>query len=175
VTQGGNARIKMIAQLAWGSCFAPLGSMLLTNLRQGLKPELILKYAGSQWAAPEKQGAIQMFLAPPELLIGARDVWVFDGTLSSEKNYMAQQLSELFQQVIQLGPTGLLTLDISPKLLLEKVYELLGVPHLSVFSMMKDPQTLQNVVQQLVQQQVQQALMQMQQQQPPVDPNANAQ
>jgi hypothetical protein len=175
VTQGGNARIKMIAQLAWGSCFAPLGSMLLTNLRQGLKPELILKYAGSQWAAPEKQGAIQMFLAPPELLIGARDVWVFDGTLSSEKNYMAQQLSELFQQVIQLGPTGLLTLDISPKLLLEKVYELLGVPNLSVFSMMKDPQTLQNVVQQLVQQQVQQALMQMQQQQPPVDPNANAQ
>jgi hypothetical protein len=66
-------------------------------------------------------------------------------------------------------------LDISPKLLLEKVYELLGVPNLSVFSMMKDPQTLQNVVQQLVQQQVQQALMQMQQQQPPVDPNANAQ
>lgn len=154
VAQGGSARTKMIAQLAWNSCMAPLGSALLCNLRQGLPTELIIKYAGQLWLAEEKQQAIAAFKAEPVMLIGSRDFWVFDGTMATEKTYMAQQLMELFQQIIQLGPTGILSMEVSPKLLLEKIYELLGVPNFRAFDLRKDPQTIQNIVMMLVQQQM---------------------
>jgi hypothetical protein len=163
VTQGATARLKYIAQLAWNSCMAPFGRKLLVNLRQGLPVEYIIKCAGSQYAAEDKQQALQLFKATPEDLISSHDFWVYDGTLSSEKGYTAQQLMELFQQIIQLGPQGLINLEISPKLLLEKVYELLGIPNLRAFDIQKDPQTLQNAVAQIVQQVLMQQMQQMQQ------------
>jgi len=165
VTQGASARPKLIAQSAWGACLAPFGQKILTNLRQGLTPEMIIKYAGQQWAAPEKQQAIQLFSSTPQDLLCACDLFVYEGTLESEKNYLAQQLMELAQQVLQLGPTGLLQLNISPKLLFEKIYELLGVGSLSAYGLEKDPQTLQNIVQQIAQQMATQMFEQQQQQQ----------
>lgn len=169
VAQGSSARIKMIAQIAWGSCMVPLGKCLLTNLRQGLSPEMIIKYAGQDWLAPEKQPAIIQFNSEPAQLISSRDFFVFDGTLSTEKNYTAQQLSELFQQVIALGPQGIVSLELSPKLLLEKIYELLGVPSLKAFDIRKDPQTLQNAVMSMIQ-----TIMQEQMQNLPAPTDENA-
>lgn len=175
VTQSAAARPKLTAQSAWGMCLAPFGQKLLCNLRQGLSPELIVKYAGSQYGTPEKAEAVKQFSSTPSDLICACDLWVYDGTLETEKNYLAQQLLELLQQVINLGPTGLLTLELSPKLLVEKIYELLGVGDLSTYSLAKDPQTLQVVVQQLAQQMAQQIIAQTQQQQQPSTPsNADA-
>jgi hypothetical protein len=50
----------------------------------------------------------------------------------------------------------MINLELSPKLLLEKVYELLGVGSLQAFNIQKDPQTLQNMVNLIVQQTLQQ-------------------
>ncbi len=160
VTQGAASRQKLIASCIWGACLAPLGSKLLTNLRQGLTPELILRYAGNEWAKPEKQAGLVAFTGDTESLVSASDMWVYDGTLQSEKGYLAQSLMELFQQVIALGPTGLLQTEISPKLLLQKIYELIGLPDFDTFNLLKDPQTLQNVVQQIAQQMAVQMLEQ---------------
>lgn len=171
VTQGAAARPKNIAQSAWGACLDPFGRKLLLNLRQGLTPELIVKYAGSQWAAPEKQAALAGFTSTPADLICSCDLFVYEGTLESEKNYLAQQLLELLKEVIALGPSGLLQLELSPKLLVEKIYELLGVGSLSSFSLAKDPQTLQVIVQQLAQQMAEQMLSQVQQQQQQTPPS----
>jgi hypothetical protein len=156
----------------WGSCLGPLGQKLLTNLRQGLTPDLIVRYGGQQYAAPEKQAVITAFSSTQEELVRACDLFVYEGTLESEKNYLAQQLTELFTQMINLGPTGLLQMDISPKLLLEKIYELHGVGSLQNYSLQKDSQTLMNLVQQMAQQMAQQMVeqqaAQQQQQLPPI-------
>lgn len=162
VTQAASSRPKLIAQSAWNSCLAKFGQKLLTNLRQGLTPELIVKYAGSQWANPEKQQILANFTSTPEDLLCACDLFVYEGTLESENNYLAQQLMELFNQLIQLGPQGLLTLELSPKLLLEKIYTLLGVGSLDAYSITKDPQTLQKLIQQFAQQLAMQMLTQQQ-------------
>lgn len=170
VTQGAAARPKLIAQSAWNSCLSPLGAKMLLNLRQGLSPDLIIKYAGQEWAAPEKQEALIGFTSTVEELVCSCDLFTYEGTLESEKNYLAQQLMELFQQMIQLGPTGLLNMELSPKLLLNKVYELLGVGSLQAYSITKDPQTLQNIVQQMAQQLAIQMLEQQAAQQPLTQP-----
>ena len=179
VTQGASARPKLIAQSAWNSCLAPLGQKLLVNLRQGLPPELIVKYAGNAWNDPtgqdqKIQSAIIGFTSTIEDLLCSNDLFAYEGTMESEKNYLAQQLLELFQQLIQLGPTGLLNLQLSPKLLIEKIYELLGVGTLKAYDLAKDPQTLQNLVQQMAQQMAQQMLAAAPQQPPSNEPAPTA-
>lgn len=154
VAQGAASRLKNITESIWFSSLQPTGLKMLLNLRQGLAQEDIIRVAGREWAA--KPEAMALFTATPEELVAQSDFFMYDGTLQSEKAYMSQTLMELFQQVIQLGPTGLVNLEISPKLLLEKIYELLGVGSLRQFDLAKDPQTLQNMVNLIVQQTMQQ-------------------
>lgn len=154
VAQGAASRLKNITESIWFSSLQPTGLKMLLNLRQGLSQEDIVRIAGSEWAA--KPDAIARFTSTPEDLVCQADFFMYDGTLQSEKAYMSQTLMELFQQVIQLGPTGLVNLELSPKLLLEKIYELLGVGSLRQFDLAKDPQTLQNMVNLIVQQTLQQ-------------------
>jgi hypothetical protein len=150
VAQGASSRLKEIASSIWASSIEPLGRKMLLNLRQGLEPDYLMRVAGMEWAM--KPEALAQFSASSEDLVKQTDFFVYDGTLSSEKAYLAQTLKELFEQVISLGPTGLLSLEVSPKLMLEKIYELLGVGSLSQFDLRKDPQTLQTIVQQMIQQ-----------------------
>ena len=186
VTQGGAARTKMIAQVAWSGCLAPLGMKALLNLRQGLTPELITAYAGRKYGPvqqptgqvdPQGQPMMQevpnpiqvAFTSTPSELVRNTDFFIYEGTLQSEKSYTAQTLMELFQTLVGLGPSGLVNLNMSPKLLIERIYELLGMGSLAGFDLTNDPQTLQNVVQQLVQQGVQEQLANMTNAGPPAN------
>lgn len=154
VAQGAASRLKDIASSIWDSSVAPTGQKMLLNLRQGLTPEMIVRIAGQEYL--EKSEVIAAFVSTPEELVMQTDFFVYDGTLASEKAYLAQTLKELFSEILALGPAGLVNLEISPKLVLEKIYDLLGVGTLSEFSLLKDPQTLQNAVNQIVQQTLQQ-------------------
>ncbi len=156
VAQGAASRLKNITESIWFSALQPTGLKMLLNLRQGLTAEDIVRMAGREYALPEKAEAVAMFLASPEELVMQSDFFMYDGTLQSEKAYMSQTLMELFQQVITLGPSGIVNLELSPKLLLEKIYELLGVGSLKQFDLAKDPQTLSNMVNLIVQQTLQQ-------------------
>ena len=150
VAQGAASRLKEIAASMWEAAIDPTGRKCLTNLRQGLVEEDILRMVGMEFA--EKPEAMVMFMSSSEELVRQSDFFVYDGTLASEKAYLAQTLKELFETVLALGPQGLIQLDLSPKLILESIYHLLGVGSLTEFSLMKDPQTLQNAVNTIVQQ-----------------------
>lgn len=158
VAQGAASRLKNITESIWFSSVQPTGLKMLLNLRQGLDEESIVKIAGEEYM--QKPELIQRFLGTPEDLVRQCDFFIYDGTLASEKAYMAQSLMELFTTVTQLGPQGLINLEISPKLLIERIYELMGVGNLNQFNLAKDPQTLQNVVTMMVQQTLQQYVQQ---------------
>jgi hypothetical protein len=159
VAQGAAARLKNIAESIWYSSLQPTGLKMLLNLRQGLSEESIIKVAGEEYL--QKPELIQRFSASPQELVRQCDYFMYDGTLASEKAYMAQTLLELFTTVTTLGPQGLINLEISPKLLIEKIYELLGVGSLQQFNLAKDPQTLMNLVNMIVQQTMQQYAQQL--------------
>jgi hypothetical protein len=169
VAQGAASRLKNITESIWFSSLQPTGLKMLLNLRQGLTEEDVIRMGGREYL--QKPEAVQLFLASTEELVTQSDFFMYDGTLQSEKAYMAQTLMELFNQIIQLGPSGMINLELSPKLLLEKVYELLGVGSLQAYSIQKDPQTLQNMVNLIVQQSVAQYA---QQQQPAIGPGPDA-
>jgi hypothetical protein len=166
VNQSGSGRLRTIVRIAWGASFGPLGVKMRKNLRQGMTYEWAVQYAGTQIT----EEVFAQFQGTMEDIVRDSDFWVFDGTLDSEKQYTAQQLMELFQTVVTLGPQGIVDMELSPKLLLNKIYELLGVPNTQAFNIMKDPKTLQNAVQQIAmqmaQQMVEQALQQQSAQQP---------
>lgn len=176
VAQGAASRLKNIAESIWFAAIQPTGLKMLSNLRQGLTADRIIRVAGQEYL--QKPDLIARFSSTPEELVQQSDFFVYDGTLQSEKAYLAQSLMELFSTVTALGPQGLVNLEISPKLLIEKVYELLGVGSLEQFSLTKDPQTLQNVVNLIVQQTLQQYAAQLApaggQPQPANNPNAPA-
>jgi hypothetical protein len=154
VAQGAASRLKEITSAIWAASIEPMGRKMLMNLRQGLTQDSIVRYAGKEWEA--KPEAIAQFTSDPASLVRDADFFMYDGTLASEKAYLAQTLREMFEQVINLGPSGLIQMEISPKLILDKIYELLGVGSMEQFDLQKDPQTLQLLVQQVIQQTLQQ-------------------
>jgi hypothetical protein len=150
VTGGAASRIMTVLGEVWESLFSPLGSKLLSNLRQGLTVEDITAQAGER--TPE---AIASFSADPIRIATSQDFWILDGTTPSEKGFQAQWITEVFG-VVMTNPLAAIQLDVSPRLLLEKGMELQGINFRDSIRMSKDPQTLQQVVMQMAQQLAQQ-------------------
>jgi hypothetical protein len=70
-----------------------------------------------------------MFKSTPEDLVASEDFFVFDGTLPSEKAYLAQSLQEIFTAIVS-NPMVAQTLGIGPdfiKELFNQMYLLRGV------------------------------------------------
>lgn len=162
VTGGAASRIMTILGEVWEALFCPLGSKLLANLRQGLLPDDIIKYAGEQ--PPE---AIASFLADPIHIATSQDYWIMDGTTPSEKGFQAQWLTEVFG-IVMANPIAAVQLDISPRLVLEKGMELQGINFRESLRLSKDPQTLQQTIMQIAQQLATQMVAQ--QTPPPTEP-----
>ena len=83
-----------------------------------------------------------MFKGTPEILVRNDDFFVFDGTLPSDKAFLAQSLQEILGMVLA-NPQAIQLFGVSPKLLLEKIYELRGVKGLETFDIRRDPQLMQ--------------------------------
>lgn len=88
---GAASRMKLIAATVWVDGLAPQGRKMLLNCRQDMSFETYEKIIGVN--------AIETYdrfhPADPLELLGNEDYFSYDGTLSSEKNYMAQSLQEL--------------------------------------------------------------------------------
>jgi hypothetical protein len=88
---GAASRMKLIAATVWIDGLAPQGRKMLLNCRQDLTYETYEKILG--------ESAINTYDSfhpqDPVELLGNEDYFCYDGTLSSEKNYMAQSLQEL--------------------------------------------------------------------------------
>lgn len=139
VTQGATTRGKTTLSSIWESAFAPLGRQLIANNRQEMDFETFSRIIGPQ---PGDNGTIpdplhldsatlfQLFQADAITIATDEQFFVFDGSMPSEKAFLAQTLQELFiaiagnpviMQVMGYGPEQL-------KFLLEEMYELRGVP-----------------------------------------------
>jgi len=88
---GAASRMKLIAATVWIDGLAPQGRKMLLNCRQDMTFETYEKVLG--------MSAIETYdrfhPQDPIELLGNEDYFSYDGTLSSEKNYMAQSLQEL--------------------------------------------------------------------------------
>jgi hypothetical protein len=158
VAGGAAARASVIGKEIWSTALEPAGQKYLSNLRQGLSKEDIIRMVGER---PDE--IISKFLAPPEVLVRNFDSFAFDATTSGEKSFMAQMLMELLQPVLS-NPEAAITLNLSPRLILEKVFELQGIKFKNDVGLDKDPQQMKSIITQMAQQMAQQMVMQMQQQ-----------
>jgi hypothetical protein len=147
VNQGGSSRLRMICQVIWSTAMNPLGKKLALNLRDGLDPIQFQKIVG------EKSKEVMLFpqfKSTPAQLIGGVDFFVFDGTLPTEKGFLAQSLQELLIAIMS-NPQIAVQFDINPKTLMEEINSLRGVYNLDRFSLSADPQAQQQLIQQLQQ------------------------
>lgn len=150
VAQGATARGKTTLSGIWDTAFEPLGKQLLINNRQEMDFDTFARIMGDrEWPANPKappQGVdpqtgqsiptlytteevFVLFKATPEELVQSEDFFVYDGTLPSEKAFLAQSLQEIFTTILSNPIVGQ-TLGIGPefvKELFNQIYLLRGV------------------------------------------------
>lgn len=162
VTQGAAARGKTTLSSVWDQAFQPLGRQFIANNRQDMDFETFSRILGKSMPinpdVPPQMGVdpvtqqpmlvpvrytpeelYALFHADPITIACSEDFFVFDGSLPSEKAFLAQSLQEIFMemaanpaiaQVMGYGPAEL-------QQLLENIYTLRGVPQ----SMLPAPKT----------------------------------
>lgn len=125
VAQGAGARGKTLLGAVWDTAFEPLAKQLLANNRQEMDEETFVRILGTQ-ATPDLW---TLWKADPVTIATSEDFFVFDGTLPSEKAFLAQSLQEillevmanpLVAQIMGFGPDAM-------KALFEQIYLLRGV------------------------------------------------
>jgi hypothetical protein len=120
VAQGASARGKTTLGGIWDTAFEPLGRQLITNNRQEMDKETFLRIMGKRtWPTNPGSQAVpnpatdvpeevpftddeifSLFKSDPVSLAMAEDFFVFDGTLPSEKAFLAQSLQEILSQIM---------------------------------------------------------------------------
>lgn len=131
VIQGGSARGKLLLSGIWDTSFVSLGKQMIANNRQEMDIETFTRIIGVQTdpTKPSTEQLFQLFQADPMTIATAEDFFVFDGTLPSEKSYLAQSLQEILMQIMQ-SPQIAQILGYGPeqiKFLFNEIYELRGV------------------------------------------------
>lgn len=128
VNSGGAARMKVTAQLLWAQLFEPLGRKMHINQRQGISPETYEKVLGTTAVARHSQ------FAPDDMLelVGSEDHFVFDGTLQSEKGFIAQSLQELVAALMS-NPEVMAVLPMDIGKMIEEIFTLRGINNVERF------------------------------------------
>ena len=127
---GAAARMKLIGSSIWVDALAPLGRKLLLNCRQDLSFDTYAKIIG-----PEKaQETFEEFNQESYNLVGNEDFFMFDGTLPSEKNYLAQSLQELVVALIS-NPEVAMQMQLDIPAMIREIQTLRGIHNLSRFEL----------------------------------------
>lgn len=122
VNNASSGRMKKVVSLLWEMQLTPLGVCMLTNHRQGIDQNTFVNVLGES----EDPMAFQNFKGTPEQLVSSYDMFIYDGTLPSDKLYLSQSLQEIFS-IIMTNPQAALQFNIDPKLVFEEMYRLRGV------------------------------------------------
>jgi hypothetical protein len=131
VQSGSASRMRVVATILWHSCFASLGSKLLSNHRQGLSLDFFKKILGN---SPEVEARYSLFRpANPQDLVGSSDFFVFDATLESEKGYIAQSLQELVTAMMSNPEVGMM-LGVDPGKIIKEILQLRGISNVERFN-----------------------------------------
>lgn len=153
VTSAGAQRQITVAVGLWESGLLPLAKKMLSNLRQGLDDEQLVRIIGLQnyikSSQPEPTDPTQ---TPPvrnflpvnkSMLVGNYDFLVFDATLPSQRMATAAALQELLV-ALSKDPRLVLALGYDPKLILDEVLELRNVRNAQRFGL--TPQRAQQLM-----------------------------
>lgn len=137
VAQSGAVRGKTTLSTIWDSSFEPLGKQLIANNRQEMDFETFARIVGQgphamniQTGAPyTTEELYSLFHTDPISIATSEDFFVFDGTLPSEKSFLAQSLQEILMQMLS-NPQISMMLGYGPqhfKQLFDDIYNLRGV------------------------------------------------
>jgi hypothetical protein len=127
VTQGAASRPVSIGAILWEQALMPLAQKMVLNTRSYMDEEMFVTILG-----PDKAPLFPQFKADPITLARSKDFFVFDGTLPSEKQFLAQSLQEVLMVIIQ-NPQFAQILGFDPKAMLTEIYQLRGVRNLERF------------------------------------------
>ena len=155
------SRLMLILACIWESSEAPQGKQMISNARQGLTEETLVRVYGQQnmaedpglaaalvpSLAPEPlaqpgqpSGIYQMQAVTKEALIGSYDFDFFNGTLPSTRQAQANVLIEFLQTAMK-DPKMLVALGLDPQPMVYEALELLGIRNVQRFKL--TPQRLQ--------------------------------
>lgn len=130
VAAGAASRIRMTATLIWYNGLEPLGQDMLLNHRTNLDAETLVKVIGSGVMDPVtggiSQGVVNWLNVTKDDICANYDFRIFDGTLPSEKAYLAQNLQEILTAVIA-NPMAAGILGYDPRLVLDYIMRLRGI------------------------------------------------
>jgi hypothetical protein len=123
--------MKLIAATIWTYAIAPQGRKMLLNTRQDLSVETFEKILG-----PEEAMATWELFHPQDsrFLVGNEDYFQYDGTLSSEKNYIAQSLQELVG-ILASNPEVLQATGLDLVAMIKEIQALRGLKNLDRFQL----------------------------------------
>ena len=126
----------MISRLIWDGGLAPLGQKMLTNLREGVDVETYVRTIGDLANMQAYNGFVKVNKAA---LIGNYDFEMYDGTVPSDRDEMAQVLQEVLVAIIQ-NPEGVQLFNLNPSKILREIATLKGIKHINRFDMFQtDP------------------------------------
>lgn len=134
VNSSAAARLKMLASLFFGQCLTPMAQKMVSNLRDGLDEETLVKLAG----VDEVMDAQGFQTVTRDDLVGSYDFEIFDGTLPSEKALIAQVLETVLQEFMKNPQLGI-AMQIDPRALLIEAMKLRGVRNPSRFMLAPPP------------------------------------
>jgi hypothetical protein len=132
VNSGAASRLKMQAGLVHAQSFGPLGEDLLSNLRDGLDEEQLIRVLGLQTIQPTTPYAVnandfkQFLMISKADLVGTYDFDILDNTMSSEKGYFAQSLQEILMVLIS-NPQAAAIFGFDAKAIMQEIAELRGI------------------------------------------------
>lgn len=133
---GAAARMKLTGSTVWTDAIASCGRKMLLNCRQDLSFETYEKIVGPETAVE----SYEQFHQDGYRLVGNEDYFTYDGTLSSEKNYIAQSLQELVVALIS-NPEVAMQMNLDIPAMIEEIQSLRGVKNLERFKLAPQPQT----------------------------------
>ncbi len=136
VMQGASMRLTTDYKLIWDQAIDPMGKKLLINQRQNIDEGQFQGLIGPQEYEKNPE-LFQLFKSSAPALIAQNDFFVFDGTLPSEKGFLAQSLQE-FAQIAMTNPDIAVSMGIDVKKLLREIYLLRGVDGMLRFEMTEE-------------------------------------
>lgn len=135
VTASASGRMKMHGQLIWESSFARLGRMMRANQQQSLSVDSFMRTIGKR--TDNVQQRYMDWKETPDLIACGDSYFSFDGTLQSEKGFIASSLQELLVAIMQ-NPMAAQQLDLDPRTMLEEIQFLRGAGSMTRFSLSKN-------------------------------------
>jgi hypothetical protein len=125
--------MKLHGYMIWETGIAPIGKMMLSNLRQSLSFEAFARAIGGR--PEEQQVRFQAFQGTPEEVICGDDYFLFDSTIQSEKGFMAQSLQDLLSVILQSDPVAAAKVaqGIDPTKIVDEIQYLRGAGNIKRF------------------------------------------